>query len=135
MSDTKAKIATNRTSNPLTPNYSVRRKAKTLATRFTLKVSTEQIERDVPEEIFLDQNYPNPFNPSTLIPFGIDQDSNIELIVYDILGRKVQTLVSGSRTAGRYEVRFNARELASGVYFYRLVTNTKTLVKRLTLIK
>jgi len=132
---TKAKIATNSTSNPLTPNYSVRRKAKSQATRFTLKVSTEQIERDVPTEIFLDQNYPNPFNPSTLIPFGIDQDSNVELVVYDILGRKVRTLVTGSRTAGRYEVRFNSRELASGVYFYRLVTNSKVLVKKLTLIK
>lgn len=132
---TKAKIATNSTSNPLTPNYSVRRKAKSQATRFTLKVSTEQIERDVPEEIFLDQNYPNPFNPSTLIPFGIDQDTNVELVVYDILGRKVRTLVTGSRTAGRYEVRFNSRELASGVYFYRLVTNSKVLVKKLTLIK
>ncbi|GAB5408506.1 MAG: hypothetical protein BalsKO_08710 [Balneolaceae bacterium] len=132
---TRAKISTNYSANPLTPSYSINQKSKTQATRFTLKVSTEQIERDVPEEIFLAQNYPNPFNPSTLIPFGIDQDANVELVVYDILGRKVRTLVSGQRTAGRYEVRFNSRELASGVYFYRLVTDSKVLVKKLTLIK
>lgn len=132
---TNAKIKTGSTSNPLTPNYSIRQKAKTQATRFTLKISTEQIERDVPEEIFLSQNYPNPFNPSTLIPFGLHEDSNVELIVYDILGRKVRTLVSGPRTAGRYEIRFTSQELASGVYFYRLVTNSKVLVKKLTLIK
>lgn len=132
---TRAKISTNYAVNPLTPNYSIRQKSKTQATRFTLKISTEQIEKDVPEEIFLDQNYPNPFNPSTLIPFGIDQDTNVELVVYDILGRKVRTLVTGPRTAGRYEVRFNSMELASGVYFYRLVTNSKVLVKKFTLIK
>lgn len=132
---TRTKISTNASTNPLTPNFSIRQKSKTQTTRFTLKVSTEQIEKDVPEEIFLDQNYPNPFNPSTLIPFGIDQDTNVELVVYDILGRKVKTLVSGPRTAGRYEIRFNARELASGVYFYRLVTNSKVLVKKFTLIK
>lgn len=132
---TTAKISTNNSSNPLTPNYSIRQKAKTQSTRFTLKISTEQIERDVPEEIFLSQNYPNPFNPSTLIPFGINEDSDVELVVYDILGRKVRTLVSGLRTAGKYEIRFNSRELASGVYFYRLVTNNKVLTKKLTLIK
>lgn len=132
---TNSKLSTNNSANPLTPNYAVSKKAKSQATRFTLKVSTEDIERDVPEEIFLSQNYPNPFNPTTLIPFGINEDSNVELIVYDILGRKVQTLVNGPRTPGRYEVRFNAGQLASGVYFYRLVTDSKVLVKRFTLIK
>lgn len=130
---TKTKIS--KSSNPLTPNYSIRSKAKTMDTRFTLKVSTEQIERDVPEEIFLDQNYPNPFNPSTTIPFGLNETSNAELVVYDILGRKVQTLVNSSMNPGRYNIRFNAGPLASGVYFYRLVTDTEVLVKRFTLIK
>lgn len=113
----------------------IRSKAKSQGTRFTLKVSTEQIERDVPEEIFLDQNYPNPFNPTTTIPFGLNEDSNVDLIIYDILGRKVQTLVSGPQTAGKYQIPFRAGNLASGVYFYRLTTNTKVLVKKLTLIK
>ncbi|MBO6547224.1 MAG: DUF2341 domain-containing protein [Balneolaceae bacterium] len=130
---TKAKIS--RSNSPLTPNYSIRKKSKNRGTRFTLKISTEQIERDVPEEIFLDQNYPNPFNPSTTIPFGLNETSNVELVVYDILGRKVQTLVNSSMNPGRYDIRFNAGPLASGVYFYRLVTDTKVMVKRFTLIK
>ncbi len=130
---TRAKVAP--TTNPSSPNFSIRTKASTQSTRFTLKVSTEQIERDVPEEIFLSQNYPNPFNPTTTIPFGLNEDSNVELVVYDILGRKIRTLVDGPRTAGRYEVPFNSRELASGVYFYRLTTNDKTLLKKFTLIK
>ncbi len=130
---TRAKVS--RSNNPLTPNYSIRKKSKNRGTRFTLKVSTEQIERDVPEEIFLDQNYPNPFNPSTTIPFGLNETSNVELVVYDILGRKVQTLVNSSMNPGRYNIRFDAGPMASGVYFYRLVTDTKVMTKRFTLIK
>ncbi len=130
---TRAKVAPK--ANPSSPNFSIRAKASTQSTRFTLKVSTEQIERDVPEEIFLSQNYPNPFNPTTTIPFGLNEDSNVELVVYDILGRKIRTLVDGLRTAGRYEIQFNSRELASGVYFYRLTTNSKVLLKKFTLIK
>ncbi|MFV1884468.1 MAG: DUF2341 domain-containing protein [Balneola sp.] len=132
---TRAKISNATSGNPLTPNYSIKRKAKTMATRFTLKVSTEQIERDVPEEIFLSQNYPNPFNPVTTIPFGLNETSNVELVIYDILGRKIQTLVQGPTNPGRYNIRFNGASLASGVYFYRLTTDTEVLVKRLTLIK
>ncbi len=132
---TRAKISRAVSSNPLKPSYSIRQKAKSMATRFTLKVSTEQIERDVPEEVFLAQNYPNPFNPTTTIPFGLNETSNVELVVYDILGRKIQTLVQSSMNPGRYNIPFDASSLASGVYFYRLITDNKVLVKRLTLIK
>jgi hypothetical protein len=104
-------------------------------TRFTLKVSTEEIELNVPEEVFLAQNYPNPFNPSTTIPFGLNADSKVSLIVYDILGRKVATLINGNLTAGMYNENFNASNLASGVYFYRLITDTDIKVQRFTLIK
>ena len=132
---TRAKISNSNSGNPLTPNYSIRSKAKTMDTRFTLKVSTEQIERDVPEEIFLAQNYPNPFNPVTTIPFGLNETSNVELVIYDILGRKIQTLVKSSMNPGRYNIRFDGAAFASGVYFYRLVTDSEVLVKRFTLIK
>ena len=132
---TRAKISTNYSANPLTPNYSIRKKAKTQSTRFTLKISTEQIERDVPEEVFLAQNYPNPFNPTTTIPFGLHEDSNVSLVIYDVLGRKVTTLIDGRLIAGRYNQRFIANHLASGVYFYRLITDSKVLVKKFTLIK
>ncbi len=130
---TRAKIKTS--GNPLRPTTSIRKKAASRSTRFTLKISTERIERDVPEEVFLDYNYPNPFNPETTIPFGIDRDMDVSLVIYDVLGRKVATLVNGRLTAGRYNQPFIASHLASGVYFYRLVTDTKVIDKKLTLIK
>lgn len=118
-----------------TPNAKIYKKAASTDTRFTLEISTEYIEANVPEEVYLSQNYPNPFNPETKIPFGLDEDSNVELAVYDVLGRKVRTLISGRRTAGNYEVPFKALDLASGVYFYRLVTDKATFIKKFTLIK
>lgn len=130
---TRAKIRRN--FDPLSPNYQIKGKARTMNTRFTLKVSTEQIERDVPDQIYLTQNYPNPFNPSTSIEFGLDQPANVILEVYDILGRKIQTLINEERVPGRYVTRFNARSLASGVYFYRLQANNEIFIKRMTFIK
>lgn len=121
--------------SPSHTSFKIRQKSLTQNTRFTLKVSTEQIERDVPEEVFLSQNYPNPFNPTTTIPFGLNEDSGIELVIYDVLGRKVQTLISGTQSAGKYQIPFRAGNLASGVYFYRLTTNSKVITKKLMLIK
>lgn len=130
---TRAKIR--RVLNPLAPNQSLKSKARTLNTRFTLKISTEQIERDVPEEIYLAQNYPNPFNPSTNIEFGLDQSGTVRLEIFDILGRKIQTLINENRNPGRYTVRFAPNTLASGVYFYRLTVNQEIFIKRMTFIK
>ncbi len=125
----------NTATNPLQPTTSIRKKAASQSTRFTLKVSTEQIERDVPEEVFLSQNYPNPFNPTTTIPFGINEDMDVELTIYDVLGRKITTLIDERLTAGKYNPSFVANHLASGVYFYRLITDSKVVVKKFTLIK
>lgn len=124
----KAKVA-----NPNTKQKVIRKKPGDA--RFTLKITTEVIELNIPEESFLLQNYPNPFNPTTTIPFGINEDSDVSLVIYDILGRKVSTLISERLTAGRYSPTFNAYHLASGVYFYRLTTSTKTMVNKFTLIK
>jgi hypothetical protein len=129
---TRAKLV--KSTNPLLPT-TIKSKAKSQSTRFTLKISTEQIERDVPEEVFLGHNYPNPFNPETTIPFGIDQDMNVSLVIYDVLGRKITTLIDQRLTAGRYSQSFKANHLASGVYFYRLITDKKVVVRKLTLIK
>ena len=131
---TRSKISK---TNPFSPGSKLKSKGKVSAdgARFTLLISTEQIELEVPEEVFLAQNYPNPFNPTTTIPFGIDEDADVSIIIYDILGRKVHTLVNKRLTAGTYDVTFQANHLASGVYFYRLITESKVLVEKFTLIK
>lgn len=68
----------------------------------------------------LAQNYPNPFNPTTVINYQLPIDGHVTLVVYDVLGRKVNTLVDADKSAGSYEVNFDGRDLASGVYFYRV---------------
>ncbi len=83
----------------------------------------------------LEQNYPNPLNPSTIISYDIAQPSHVSLIVYDILGRQVETLVNTYRSPGRYQVTFNGSRLPSGVYFYRLQAGTFTETKKLLLLK
>jgi hypothetical protein len=86
-----------------------------------ITTSTEQIEESsLPQEFSLDQNYPNPFNPITTISWQSPVGSWQTLEVYDMLGRKIATLVDEFKPAGSYEVEFNAAELSSGTYFYRL---------------
>ncbi|HTY35835.1 MAG TPA: T9SS type A sorting domain-containing protein, partial [Bacteroidota bacterium] len=74
----------------------------------------------VPAIFGLEQNFPNPFNPSTTIQYVLASRSRVELSIYNMLGQKVAELVNGEKGAGRYEVRFDARALASGIYFYQL---------------
>ena len=88
-----------------------------------------------PVAFLLAQNYPNPFNPGTLIPFELAKDGHVLLVVYDLLGREVATLVSESKIAGRYEVTFAPRNLASGVYLYRLQAGSFHDVKKLLLMR
>ena len=83
----------------------------------------------------LSQNYPNPFNPSTKINFTLPKQGLIKLKIYDILGREVRTLVNEVKTAGNYSINFDASDLVSGVYFYRLQTNEFTDVKQMVLIR
>ncbi len=101
----------------------------------TLPVSNESEPTSLPNEITLFQNYPNPFNPSTVISFQLPVSSSVKLAVFDMLGRKIATLVDGKSPAGLQEVTFNAQGLSSGMYFYRLEANGSTLTKRLTIIK
>jgi len=83
----------------------------------------------------LEQNYPNPFNPSTRIIYQVAAATNVKLEVFDMLGRKVATLVNERKDAGEYSVNFNASGLSSGVYFYRLQTDKFTQTKKLMLVK
>lgn len=89
----------------------------------------------VPSKFALSQNYPNPFNPSTLISFDIPKQAIVKLVVYDILGRIVKTLVDEMKSPGNYKVRFDASMITSGVYFYRITADNFTDSKKLLLIK
>ena len=89
----------------------------------------------VPENYTLAQNYPNPFNPTTKINFAIPKQGLLSLRIYDILGREVATLVNEFKTAGYYSVDFNASELSSGIYFYKVEVNGFIDVKRMVLLK
>ncbi len=99
----------------------------------TLSVSNEN--EDKVKGFELSQNYPNPFNPSTNINFTLPVASNVQLTVFNLLGQKVATLVSERRTAGNHTVRFDARSLSSGIYFYQLQAGDFTLQRKMTLIK
>jgi hypothetical protein len=79
-----------------------------------------ELDAGLPKQFLLEQNYPNPFNPTTSINYQLPIDSDVRLEVYDLLGRKVMTLVNATQVAGTYSVQLNAALLASGVYFYRL---------------
>ncbi len=89
----------------------------------------------LPGGFSLSQNYPNPFNPSTVIRYDIPVSDFVTMMVYDLTGRKVSTLVSKVERPGSYSVTFNARELPSGVYFYRLQAGAFSSVKKLLLLK
>ena len=89
----------------------------------------------VPVEYALYQNHPNPFNPGTSIKFDMPVQGWVMLKVYDVLGREVQTLVDGERTAGRHEVSFDGENFSSGVYFYRLQTEQFTSIKKMLFSK
>jgi photosystem II stability/assembly factor-like uncharacterized protein len=98
-------------------------------------VGIEKNGNNVPTVYSLDQNYPNPFNPSTTIRFGLPKGEFVEMVLYDILGRKVATLVKEPKQAGVYEIKFDAQNLATGVYFYKLTAGDFTAVKKMLLIK
>ena len=89
----------------------------------------------VPTSIHLSQNYPNPFNPTTNIEYRIANRGFVSLKVYDVLGREVATLVNGVQKAGRYDIKFNASRLASGVYFYRLKAGSYSKTAKMLLLK
>lgn len=106
-------------------------------------------ESEIVTEFLLSQNYPNPFNPTTTIEYSIPVESvilneqsdvrndivNVKLIVYDILGREVATLVNEKQKPGRYKINFNAGSLPSGIYFYRMDAGNYSDVKKLVLLK
>lgn len=88
-----------------------------------------------PVAFSLEQNYPNPFNPATMIKFSIPEASNVSLKIYDVLGNEVSNIVNGQLDAGQYEYNFNATNLSSGIYFYKLEAGNFVDTKKMILIK
>ena len=79
-----------------------------------------EVDLTLPLEFSLEQNYPNPFNPATSIKYTLSSKQNVQLLVYNVLGKEIATLVNEEKPAGNYEVNFDASKLSSGVYFYQL---------------
>ncbi len=100
-----------------------------------LVVGSQNSQQIVPSVYSLEQNYPNPFNPSTSIKFSVPKQSNVKLVVYDVVGKEVAVLVNAMKQPGSYEAVFNGDNLASGVYFYRIEAGAFTDVKKMVLIK
>lgn len=92
-------------------------------------------ENEIPTKFYLSQNYPNPFNPQTKIEFGLEEKSEVQLKIYNILGIEVVTLIDNQLNAGVYEVSFDGTKLTSGIYLYELQNRSETIIKKMTLIK
>jgi hypothetical protein len=148
---TKAKIDLNHTnsysfvskasSKRKAPNYGMGSKPKIAGNhnsdspRFTIIISPGEDAADLPSSYKLEQNYPNPFNPTTNIQFDLPLQTYTELTIFDMLGRKVETLVSKELQAGTHTYIWNAAGVSSGIYLYRLVTSENVTTKKMTLIK
>ena len=93
------------------------------------------VSKTVVHKYELSQNYPNPFNPATQIKYGVAKEGLVTIKVYNILGKEVATLINEIKPAGNYEIKFNASQLSSGVYFYSLHSGDFTQTKKLILLK
>jgi len=90
---------------------------------------------ELPSRFTLAQNYPNPFNPTTTISFDIPHRTRAILVVYNLLGQQIATLVDEERGPGTYQIEWDAGSVASGVYLYRLTTNSSVLTRKMLVVK
>lgn len=98
-------------------------------------VGIQNISTEMPSSYSLSQNYPNPFNNTSNLKFEIVNLGNVKLVIYDVRGREIQTLVNESLQPGTYETTFDGSNLTSGVYFYQLISGSYTETKKLLLLK
>lgn len=107
--------------------------------RFTLTVALTatniDVESELPQTTYLAQNYPNPFNPTTNITFGLPESGNVRLEVYNVMGQRVATLVNNQKPAGYHTASFDAANLSSGVYIYRLTVGNFVQTRKMLLVK
>ncbi len=136
----KFELTSKAKSAPFSPfdllNGSPKISAENSSPRFLITVGQQSLfEEELPTDVALNQNYPNPFNPTTQITYQLPQQADVRLQVFDMAGRQVATLVNESVSAGTHTVNFDASNLSSGVYLYKLQTGSKVLTRKLTLIK
>lgn len=98
-------------------------------------IGINKFETGIPTEYKLEQNYPNPFNPVTMIKFSVPKSGNITLKVFNLIGKEVAVVVDENLSAGYYEVDFDASNMPSGIYFYKLEANNFTATKKMILIR
>ncbi len=102
---------------------------------FGNSIGIRNINSEIPSSFSLSQNYPNPFNPTATIKFTVAKLSKVKIVVYDVMGREVQTLVNEMLQPGTYETSFDGSQFTSGVYFYKLETNGFSETKKMLMIK
>ncbi|MEE8404024.1 MAG: T9SS type A sorting domain-containing protein, partial [candidate division Zixibacteria bacterium] len=95
----------------------------------------DEIDGILPSRFVLEQNYPNPFNPTTNIAYTIPSRTDVQLQIYDILGREIESIDLGNKGAGEYIYQFDGSFLPSGIYFYRMLTETHSESKKMMLVK
>jgi photosystem II stability/assembly factor-like uncharacterized protein len=98
-------------------------------------VHVKQTENRLPSAFALEQNYPNPFNPTTVIGYNLPKDTRVKIVVFDLFGRVMKTLVDEKKSTGTYKIEFDATDLPSGVYFYQLQTREFSQTKKLILMR
>jgi len=104
--------------------------------KYTTKViGIQPVSISIPSEFSLKQNYPNPFNPSTVIEFSVPVFSAVKLDIYDLLGRLIDSPVSGDLSPGTYRINWDASGLAGGIYFYVLKSRSEVYSRKMILIK
>lgn len=132
------KIAGKKPFRPFNPEPFHKEKAVSDA-RFLITINPNvpdgMIDNNIPTEFTLEQNYPNPFNPTTNIKFEIAETANVSLNVYNVMGQRVATLVHEVKAPGTYQITWDAQDLASGIYYYRLSAGGVVFNRQMTLIK
>jgi hypothetical protein len=120
--------------SPIQNNYSGY-KCCAIRTEGMIFVGINNNSKTIPDKFSLSQNYPNPFNPVTKIEYQVSKSTDVHINVYDMLGREVAALVNEFKQAGVYNIDFNASNLASGVYFYKMTAGDFTAEKKMSLVK
>ncbi|MBV6444935.1 MAG: T9SS type A sorting domain-containing protein [Ignavibacteriales bacterium] len=107
----------------------------TVSNLINVVTDVREIDNTVPSTFSMSQNYPNPFNPSTSIRFSIPESGNVRLVVYNAVGQEVAVLVDAQKSAGSYEVSFDATKLPSGIYLYTIQSGNFTQTRKMMLLK